>query len=345
MNATTAAYSRAGVDQDLADSAVSALVQALRPKSSSFESRQVLASGHFANVIKLDDRLGIALSADGVGTKLLIAEELNRFDTIGIDCVAMNVNDVLCVGARPLAMLDYLAVEAADPVREKQIGIGLRKGAEYADIEIPGGELAQLGGVINGLDLAGACFGSVALDEILTGETIRPDDVVIGLPSRGLHANGYTLARAALKSLSLDANPEGRLDRSLGDILIEPTEIYVKPVLELLDSDVDVRGLAHITSMGFENLLRLHAPVGYDISNPLPVPPIFQLIQELGNVSDDEMRKVFNLGCGFCCVVPPEDERSALALLQQHYPSARGIGRVTQGPEEVRYPQNWPRTT
>ncbi len=342
MNATTAAYSRAGVDQDLADLAVNALVRALKPTSPGFKSRQVLGSGHFANVMRLDSRLGIALSADGVGTKILIAEELKRYDTIGIDCIAMNVNDVLCVGAEPIAMLDYLAVNAADPLREEQIGIGLRKGAELADIEIPGGELAQLGEVVNGFDLAGACFGSVPLDSILTGTEIQVGDSVIGLPSTGLHANGYTLARRALKGIPLDEDPEGRFGESLGDVLMRPTEIYVKPVLELLRSGIAVRGLAHITSLGFENLLRLEAPVSYEIDDPLPVPPIFHLIQERGSVSNEEMRQVFNLGCGFCCVVAHDAEGEALSSLRQHYPEARRIGQVVDGESEVRYPQNWP---
>lgn len=342
MNASTPAYSRAGVDQNLADLAVTALVRALKPTSSSFKSRQVLPSGHFANVIRLDSRLGIALSADGVGTKILIAEEMGRFDTIGIDCVAMNVNDVLCVGAEPIAMLDYLAVDAADPKREGQIGIGLRLGAERAGIEIPGGELAQLGDIVNGFDLAGACFGSVALDSILAGNKIRVGDSVIGIPSTGLHANGYTLARRALEGLALDSDPGNSLGRPLGDVLMEPTEIYVKPVLELLHSGIAVRGLAHITSLGFENLLRLDAEVGYDIDDPLPVPPIFQLIQERGQVDNKEMREVFNLGCGFCCVIAEEAEAVALRSLHRHYPGARRIGRVVEGGREVHYPRDWP---
>lgn len=344
MNSSTAAYSRAGVDQDLAGTAVRALVRALAPTSSSFESRQELESGHFANVIRIDERLGIAISTDGVGTKLLIAEELEKFDTVGIDCVAMNVNDVLCLGAKPLAMLDYLAVEVADPKREESIGVGLRKGAERAGIEIPGGELAQLGEMVRGFDLAGACFGVVALDSILTGDAIAPGDAVIGIPSSGLHANGYTLARKALKQISLDSTADGRLEKSLGEILIEPTEIYVKPVLELLESGLEVHGLAHITSEGFDNLLRLHSDVGYEIDDPLPVQPVFGLIQELGGVSNEEMREVFNLGCGFCCVVPTSSEAEVLKQLRKHYPGTKRIGWAVEGVEKVHHPHDWPRT-
>ncbi|MGB7588729.1 MAG: phosphoribosylformylglycinamidine cyclo-ligase, partial [Solirubrobacterales bacterium] len=241
------AYAEAGVDQATADAAVAGLVRALSAVELGRPSRQVPLPGHYASVIRLDERTGIALSTDGVGTKLLVAEQLGRFDTVGIDCVAMNVNDVICVGAEPLAMLDYIAIERADPEVCEQIGIGLARGAEQAGIEIPGGELAQLGEMVRGFDIAGACFGTVALDSIVDGADVQPGDAVIGLPSSGLHSNGYTLARRALEGLPLDADPDRRLGRPLGDVLLEPTEIYVKPVLELLGA-VEVRGLAHISS-------------------------------------------------------------------------------------------------
>jgi phosphoribosylformylglycinamidine cyclo-ligase len=283
-------------------------------------------------VVRLDDRTGIALSTDGVGTKLVLAEQLGRWDTIGIDCVAMNVNDVVCVGAEPLAMVDYLAVDQANSEIAGAIGVGLARGAELAGIEIVGGELAQLGELINGLDLAGACFGTVQLDSLVIGAAIEPGDPVIGLPSSGLHSNGYTLARSALADIPLD---DDRLGRPLGDILLEPTEIYVKPIVDLLRSDVDVRGLAHITSGGLNNLLRLEAEVGYEIGDPLPVPPVFELIQELGEVSDEEMHEVFNMGCGFCVVVAASDEDFAVAALQTHYPDSKRIGRAATGPPDV----------
>jgi phosphoribosylformylglycinamidine cyclo-ligase len=326
------AYAKAGVSQGDADAAVASLVSALAAAAPA-ESRQVLASGHYANVVRLDERTGIALSTDGVGTKLVLAEQLGRWDTVGIDCVAMNVNDVVCVGAEPLAMVDYLAVDRADPEIAGAIGVGLARGAERAGIEIVGGELAQLGELINGLDLAGACFGVVQLDSLVTGDAIDPGDVVIGLPSSGLHSNGYTLARSVLANIPFD---DERLGRPLGDVLLEPTEIYVKPVVELLHSDVDVRGLAHITSGGLENLLRLEAEVAYEIDDPLPVPPIFDLIQELGDVSDEEMHEVFNMGCGFCVVVAGSDLDPALEKLRPHYPAARRIGAAIAGSAEAR---------
>ncbi|MFL5901866.1 MAG: phosphoribosylformylglycinamidine cyclo-ligase [Solirubrobacterales bacterium] len=330
------AYAKAGVDQSAADSAVAGLVKALGAIQLGRPSRQVALPGHYASVIALDERTGIALSTDGVGTKLVVAEELRRFDTIGIDCVAMNVNDVICVGAEPLAMLDYIAIDRADPAVCAEVGTGLARGAELAGVEIPGGELAQLGGMVRGVDVSGACFGTVALDEIVDGSAVQPGDVVIGLPSSGLHSNGYTLARSALAGISLDDDPEGRLGRRLGDELLEPTEIYVKPIVELLRSEVEVRGLAHITSGGLGNLLRLAADVGYEIEDPLPTPSIFELIQERSGTSDEEMHDVFNMGCGFCCIVAATDEGGALDLLHPHYPGAKRIGSAVEGSHEIR---------
>jgi len=329
------AYARAGVDQGAADAAVAGLVRALGAIDLGRPSRQVPLPGHYASVIEIDDRTGIAMSTDGVGTKLLVAEELERWDSVGIDCVAMNVNDVICVGAEPLAMLDYIAVPTADAGVCKEIGVGLARGAELARIEIPGGELAQLGSLVSSVDLSGTCFGVVELDAIVDGAAVSPGDPVIGLPSSGLHSNGYTLARRALEGLPLGEDPDGRLGRPLGEALLEPTEIYVKPVLELLRSDVEVRGLAHVTSGGLGNLLRLAAPVGYEIDEPLPVPPLFELIAERGGVAEEEMHEVFNMGCGFCCVVAAADEAAALELLRRHYPGARRIGRAVEGERRI----------
>jgi phosphoribosylformylglycinamidine cyclo-ligase len=327
------AYTRAGVDQGEADSAVAALVEALGAIDLGRDSRQLKLPGHYASVIRIDERTGIALSTDGVGTKLAVAEQLGRYDTVGIDCVAMNVNDVICVGAEPLAMLDYIAAEKADPEVCRQIGAGLARGAELARIEIPGGELAQLGDMVRGFDLAGACFGVVALDAVIDGATFEVGDPVLGLPSSGIHSNGYTLARRALEGIPFD---DEQLGAPLGDVLLAPTEIYVRAVLELLRSEIDVRGLAHITSGGLGNLLRLRAEVGYEIDDPLPVRPVFELIRERGGVSDDEMHDVFNMGCGFCVVVAANDEATALEKLRGHYPEAKRIGRAAEGERAVR---------
>jgi phosphoribosylformylglycinamidine cyclo-ligase len=330
---TDDAYARAGVDQEVADAAVAAITGALEGIDIGRPSRQVPLPGHYASVLRLDERTGLALSTDGVGTKMVIAERLDRYDTVGIDCVAMNVNDVICVGAEPLAMLDFIAAERAVVETCRQIGVGLARGAELAGIEIPGGELAQLGELVRGYEIAGTCVGTVPLDAIVDGSAIEPGDPVIGLPSSGLHSNGYTLARRALAEVALD---DRRLGRPLGEALLEPTEIYVPAVLELLRSEAEVRGLAHITSGGLGNLRRMAAEVGYEIDDPLPVPPLFELIAELGGVAEEEMYEVFNMGCGFCAVVAASDEAATLELLRRHYSGAKPIGRAVEGPRQVR---------
>ena len=320
------AYASAGVSQRDADRAVAALVGHLSRIETGKPTRAVSLPGHYASVLRIDERLGVAFATDGVGTKMVVAERLRRFETIGIDCVAMNVNDLVCVGAEPIALLDFILCHEADAETCGAIGEGLRRGAELAGIEIPGGEIAQVGDLVTGWELTGSAIGLVALDALVTGDRIEPGDPVIGLPSSGLHSNGYTLARRALERVPLE---DERLGRPLGELLLEPTEIYVRAVLELLGSQIDARGLAHITGDGLRNLLRLAAPVGYEIDDPLPVPAIFGLIAELGEVSDEEMHEVFNMGCGFACVVASADEEAALALLRAHHPSARRIGRAT----------------
>jgi phosphoribosylformylglycinamidine cyclo-ligase len=326
------AYARAGVDQTGAGSAVGALVSVLAGIDIGAPSRSVLASGHYAAVLRLDDRRGIALSCDGVGTKVIVAERLGRLDTVGIDCIAMNVNDVICVGAEPIAVLDYIAVEQADPAALEQIAIGLRAGAEAAGVEIPGGELAVLPELIrghpspSGFDLLGFCIGVVDLDAIVTGARIEPGDAIVGIPSSGIHSNGLTLAR-----------------RVLGDDderLLEPTAIYVRAVRDLLESGVDVRGLAHITGEGLLNLLRLESEsAGYLIDRPLAVPPVFDEIADRGGVEPAEMHEVFNMGCGFCCVVRADDADEAASILARRHPGSAVIGRASTATGVVELPR------
>ena len=319
------AYAESGVNTSQSDAGVRALVSVLSRIDLGRPSRAVMGSGHYANVLKLDETRGLALSTDGVGSKVIVAEQMGRFDTVGIDCVAMNVNDLICVGAEPIALVDYIAVEEADPEQLRQIAEGLRAGAEQAGVEIPGGELAVLPEVIkghpspHGFDLVGACFGLVDLDSIVTGDRVEPGDAIVGVPSSGLHSNGYTLARRALPDLE-----EAFEGATVGDALLEPTRIYVREVVALLRSEVDVRGLAHITGDGFLNLGRLDAPVGYRIAEPLAPQPIFALIAERGGAPPEEMYEVFNMGCGLCCVVPAGDADAAARAL-----GGRVIGEVT----------------
>jgi phosphoribosylformylglycinamidine cyclo-ligase len=321
------AYARAGVSQSGADAAVEALVASLSRIDTGKPTRTVPLPGHYASVLRIADGQGIAFGADGVGTKMVLAERMGRFETVGIDCIAMCVNDLVCVGAEPIALVDTILCRDADPGVIGQIGIGLREGAEQAGIEIPGGEIAQVGDVVSGWELSASAIGLVALDRIVTGEEITPGDVLIGLPSSGLHSNGYTLARKALADLPLD---DDRLGRPLGDVLLEPTVIYVRAMLELLGSGLGVHGLAHITGDGVNNLLRLSREVGYEITDPLDVPPVFDLIAELGEVGEAEMHEVFNMGCGMIVAVAESDAEAAIAMVAAHHPGSRRIGRVTE---------------
>jgi phosphoribosylformylglycinamidine cyclo-ligase len=341
------AYADAGVDTDAADQAVGALVGELSSIASGTPSRVVPLPGHYASVIEVAPNLGIALATDSVGSKVIVAEQTRRFNTIGIDCVAMNVNDLVCVGARPLALVDYIAVERASENMLREIAVGLRAGAEAADIEIPGGEVCQIPEVIkghpspHGFDLVGTAFGTVALDCILDGQAAAPGDALIGMPSSGVHSNGLTLARRALLEeggLSLSSQPSELRGASVADALLEPTVIYVRATLELLASDIPVHGLAHITGGGALNLLRIGRGIGYEISAPLTVPPIFALIAAAGEISAAEMWEVFNMGCGMCAIVPAERADEAAQLLRHRHPGSAVIGRLTDSAGEVSLP-------
>ena len=332
-------YAAAGVDIGQSDAAVDALVGVLRTIELDRPSVSVLPNGHYASVLRVAPNLGIAVSTDGVGSKIVVAEQADRLETVGIDCIAMNVNDLVCVGAEPIAMLDYLAVEQADPQALARIALGLKVGAQAAGIEIPGGELAVLPELIrghpspHGFDLCGTAIGTVALDAIVTGAEAQPGDAIVGLPSSGLHSNGYTLARRALLEeggLALDDRPALLEGRSVADALLEPTVIYVRAVLDLLRSDIAVNGLAHITGGGLRNLLRLGGErLGFAVEEPLPVPPICTLVAHHGDVPTSEMWDVFNMGCGFVALVPQERAADAVALLGAGHPGTARIGTVT----------------
>ncbi len=331
------AYAAAGVDTTQSDAAVAAIVGVLGTIETGSPSRVVDLPGHYASVLRVSADLGIAIATDGVGSKIVLAEQTGRLDTVGIDCIAMNVNDLVCVGAEPIAMVDYLAVEQSDPAATEAIARGLAVGAADAGIEIPGGELAVLPELIRGhpspggFDLCGTAIGTVALDAILTGGDIAPGDALIGVPSSGLHSNGYTLARRVLveDGPGLDARPAELGGASIADALLEPTVIYVRAALDLLRSGIPVHGLAHITGGGLKNLLRLGTGVGYAIEDPLPVPAVCTLVGTLGDVPEAELWEVFNMGCGFAAVVPQEQADETAAVLAARHPGARRIGTVT----------------
>ena len=319
-------YSTAGVDDE--PEALSRLIAAIRPtlQLRCGMGEPLLDVGHFANLIRLTNDLALALAADGVGTKLLVAQMTGQYETIGIDCVAMNANDLLCVGAEPIALVDYLAVEELDGNVLESIGIGLAKGAVEANVVIAGGELAQLREIVKGthegvgFDLAAMCVGVVQPSQLITGANLEAGDVLIGLPSSGIHSNGFTLARRVLfdrMGWNVDKYvPE--FGRTVGEELLEPTRIYVAETLELIRSDVRVKALAHITGGGFLNLLRTTRPAHLVIEKLPARPPIFDVIQQLGGIPEEEMPAVFNLGVGFSITVARPDTESALNLLEAH---------------------------
>ncbi len=334
-------YRSAGVDSGQKDRAMQLLGRWVEKSFELRPSEVKLPLGYFANVIDVGGGLGIAVSTDGVGTKILVAEMLEKYDTVGIDCVAMNVNDVLCVGAEPLALLDYIAVQAPHPDLLENLAIGLYKGAEMARITIPGGEIAQIKEMIQGkregyaFDLVATCIGKVPLDRVLTGSTIVDGDVVVGLASSGIHSNGMTLARRVFFE-RLGWRPDRHVEelgRSIGEELLEPTRIYVREVLDMIRAGLRIKALAHITSTGFLNLSRAAAPVGY-VLDSLPEPPmIFQLLRRHGGVSDEEMYFTYNMGIGFCIVLAPEDVDAAHAIARKHHARSCTIGRAVHDPD------------
>jgi len=301
-----------------------------------------LSFGHYANVIEVAGQ-GIAFSCDGVGSKTLIAQLLGKYDTIGIDCIAMNVNDILCVGATPVSLVDYIAVETAAPEFLEQIAIGLAAGAGQAQVSIAGGEIAQLPGMIHGardglgFDLVGTAIGHVALDQIRVGRTIVPGDAVIGVASNGVHSNGLTLARKVLlenSGLTVDRVLD-EVGVPLGEELLKPTHIYVRESLAIMRLGSGVKALAHITSDGLLNLLRMEATVEYVIDQLPRIPPIFQVIQQLGGISDEEMYRVYNMGIGFCYIVDDALVEDVLKILKSSGKDAWRIGYVKQSAEKV----------
>ena len=306
-------------------------------------SRPSLDIGYFANVVPVAPNLGIAISTDGVGTKLLVAQAASRFETVGIDCVAMNVNDVLCVGARPVALVDYIALEEPNPQMLAELGQGLARGCELAGVSCPGGELALVREMLRGarpgsaVDLVGTAIGTVALDRVLAGQDVRAGDMLLGLESSGLHANGYTLARRILLergALRLDAHV-AELGCTLAEELLRPTRIYVKPILELLEAQLPVHALAHVTGDGLFNLVRTAKPIGFDIEHWPEPPPVFGLLQRLGAIPDAEMFRVFNMGIGFGLVVAREGMEAARTRLERAGLRVHLLGTATEDPERT----------
>jgi phosphoribosylformylglycinamidine cyclo-ligase len=337
------ASSESGVNLDDNEKAISEIWKLV---GGSFKFRKSLLGqplnikGHYAGLIDIGagDRL-LAVHADNVGTKVLVAQLLEKYDTVGIDLVAMNVNDLVCVGAEPIALLDYLAVEKYDADLIREIMVGVVEGARRANIAVVGGETASVPDIIHGarldvgFDLAGTSIGIVDRKEMIIGDKMKPGDLVVGLVSSGIHSNGLTLARKVLlgtSKLKAEDNLPGT-DLKVGEELLTPTKIYSPEVFETTRGS-EVHGLAHITGGGFSKLRRIgrYSHVGFKLDK-MPKPQyIFEAISKLGNVSEEEMYKTYNMGIGFCIVTPRKQVEEVSAIVERHGTKAITIGEVVK---------------
>jgi len=304
-------YADAGVDIAESEAATAALLDAVGN----------VVDTEYAGMLEVGDQY-LALATDGVGTKLLVADAIDRYDTIGIDCIAMNVNDLVAAGVEPVAFVDYLAIDDPDEGLAAAIGEGLADGAEEAGVALLGGETAVMPEVVEGFDLAGTCVGLAPQDAVFEG-TAEPGDALVGVPSSGIHSNGLTLARTAItrEHEYTDSFPHG--DGTIGEALLEPTRIYTDLLAPMREHDV--RAAAHVTGGGWTNLERLGA-FHYEIDDPLPAQPIFEFVQDCGDVADEEMHRTFNMGTGFVAALPPERADELAAAVD-----GRVIGHVEEG--------------
>ena len=308
-------YSEAGVDIEDSEAATAALIGAV----GEFE-------GDYAGLVDIGDRY-LALAADGVGTKLLVAEAIDDYSTIGIDCMAMNVNDLVAQGVEPVAFVDYLAVEEPDDETAEEIGEGLSVGAERAGVALIGGETAVMPDVIRGLDIAGTCAGLAPKDALFPGEA-EVGDAIVGWPSSGIHSNGLTLAREAVTRNHEYTDPfPPNPDRTIAEELLEPTRIYTGLLASLRTHET--HAAAHVTGGGWTNLTRMGA-ARYEITDPFDAQPVFEFVQEEGNVADEEMHRTFNMGTGFVATMPEADAESVIESEDE----ARIIGTVKETSDE-----------
>ena len=350
-------YSGAGVDIEAESSAVASLISSLAnsTRKKGTKGAPVDLQGGFGGLIEFGSNW-LALATDGVGSKLQIANSLSRYEGVGMDCVAMNVNDLLCVGAEPLAFVDYIAVPAPSNEAHSRIGKSLSEACMRANVTLAGGETATLPGIVTELDLSGTALGWLPAGKAIAGSDIRPGDVLIGFPSSGIHSNGFSLVRKVVtKSRMSLTGPcpfsPGHESRSiefdhgdLGSVLLNPTRIYVDPIVELLFTDMaicdreSIHGIAHITGGGLSNLLRLSQSVQFLITDPLDPQPEFKWIASEGEVSDWEMHRVFNMGMGMVLVVDPSVAMGIEKWASERIPGTKIIGKVSQGSGVVHTP-------
>lgn len=327
-------YAKAGVNIDKKSSAIESLVKELKYTRTGI-GQMVHMKNLFASLIDFGDNY-LTLATDGVGTKLLVAEELGVWDTVGIDCIAMNVNDTICVGAEPMSFVDYIALDKPNEEITEAVGKGLYKGAELSNMEIVGGEIAVLPEMVNGLDLSGTCLGYVPKDKIVTGQKCTEGDLIVALESSGIHSNGLTLARKVFESAGYKMTDKiPGLSKTAGMELLTPTQIYVKQVLEILKNH-EVHGLVDITGGGLRNILRMNPSCRYIIDDPITPAPLFKKIQELGNITTEEIYQTLNMSMGFD-IIAPADDAEAIA---KEYKNAKVVGRVEKGKGVMFAPEN-----
>ncbi|MDG5775065.1 phosphoribosylformylglycinamidine cyclo-ligase [Haloarculaceae archaeon H-GB2-1] len=309
-------YAETGVDIDESEAATAALIGA----AGEFE-------GDYAGLVDIGEQY-LALATDGVGTKLLVAEAIDDYSTVGIDCMAMNANDLIAAGVEPVAFVDYLAVDAPNEETSEQIGAGLREGAKRAGVSLVGGETAVMPDVVTGLDIAGTCAGLAPKDAIFPGEA-DPGDVIVGWPSSGIHSNGLTLAREAVTQTheyedDFPPNPE----KTIAEELLTPTRIYSEVLTPLRDNDANAA--AHVTGGGWTNLTRM-GDHRYVVDDPFDAQDVFAFVQDEGNVDDEEMHRTFNMGTGFVAALPEEDAETVVDATED----GRIIGHVEESDDGV----------
>jgi phosphoribosylformylglycinamidine cyclo-ligase len=321
-------YADAGVDIDKKSEAIDHLVKNLLFTRKGVGRRLELHGG-YAGFVEFG-KYALGICTDGVGSKLMVANALHKWDTVGIDCVAMNANDLVCVGAEPLAFVDYIAIDKPDEEMAHQLGIGLAEGAKQANVSLVGGEFAILPDMVKGFDLAGTCLGWVKASKMITGKRCVPGDVIIGLRSTGIHSNGLTLARKVLEVNEIEYDERfPQLSRTIGEELLVPTRIYVKEMLRVIKS-CNVHGVAHITGGGLRNFIRLHPGLEFRIEEPFKPQPVFSILEELGNIADKELYQTFNMGMGMAIVLPPKQAQKALTILNRTV-KAKVVGKVYEG--------------
>ena len=327
-------YAKAGVNIDAKSSAIESLVKELKFKREGI-GQMVRMKNLFASLIDFGDNY-LTLATDGVGTKLLVAEELGIWDTVGIDCIVMNVNDTICVGAEPMSFVDYIAIDRPDDAITEAIGRGLQKGAELSNMEIVGGEIAVLPEMVNGVDLSGTCLGFVPKDRIITGQACRKGDVIVSLRSSGIHSNGLTLARKVFENAGYTMKDKvSGLKGTVGEELLTPTEIDVRQVRDSTRK-YEIHGLVDITGGGLRNILRMNQSCKYIIDDPIEPAPIFKKIQELGNITTEEIYQALNMSMGFDIIAPADDAES----IAKEYSNASIVGRVEEGSGVLFEPEN-----